>query len=70
MAFDDFIKNHENETKTILEIHMNATVFINNNADEAAGLLSADIVKDVEVENNALKSFPLISDLNDTFKKM
>lgn len=70
MAFDDFIKNHENETKTILEIHMNATVLINNNTDEAAGLLSADIVKDVEVENNALKGFPLISDLNDTFKKM
>lgn len=62
-----FIKNRENESKTILEIHMNATVFTNNNTDEAAGLLSADIVKDVEVENNALKGFPLISGLNDTF---
>ncbi|WP_405287776.1 hypothetical protein [Methanobrevibacter sp.] len=67
VAFDDFIKNHENETKTILEIHKNATVFTNNNTDEAVGLLPADIVKYVRVENNALKGFPLISGLNDTF---
>ena len=70
MAFDDFIKNHENETKTILEIHKNVMVFTNNNTDEAAALLPADIVKDVEVENNAFKGFPLILGLNDTFKKM
>ena len=69
VASDDFIKNHENETKTILEIHENATAFVNNNTDEAAGLLPADIVKDVEVEKKALKGFPLISGLNDTYKK-
>ena len=69
VASDDFIKNHENTTKTILEIHENATSFINNNTDEAAGLLPADIVKDVEVEKKALKGFPLISGLNDTYKK-
>lgn len=68
-ASDDFIKNHENETRTILAIHKNATDFINNNTDEAAGLLPSDIVKDVEVEKKALKGFPLISGLNDTYKK-
>jgi NitT/TauT family transport system substrate-binding protein len=68
-ASDEFIKNHENETRTILAIHENATDFINNNTDEAAGLLPSDIVKDVEVEKKALKGFPLISGLNDTYKK-
>ena len=69
VASDDFIKNHENTTKTILDIHENATSFINNNTDEAAGLLPADIVKDVEVEKKALKGFPLISGLDDSYKQ-
>ena len=69
VASDDFIKNHENETKTILEIHENATAYINNNTDEAAGLLPADIVKDVEIEKKALAGFPLISGLNASYKK-
>ncbi len=69
VASDDFIKNHENETKTILEIHKDATAFVNNNTDEAAGLLPADIVKDVEVEKKALAGFPLISGLDDNYKK-
>ncbi len=69
VASDDFIKNHENETKTILEIHENATAYINNNTDEAAGLLPADIVKDVEIEKKALAGFPLISGLNESYKQ-
>ena len=69
VASDDFIKNHENETKTILEIHENATAYINNNTDEAAGLLPADIVKDVEIEKKALAGFPVISCLNASYKK-
>ena len=69
VASDDFIKNHEDETKTILEIHENATAYINNNTDEAAGLLPSDIVKDVEVEKKALAGFPLISGLDDSYKQ-
>ncbi len=69
VASDDFIKNHENETKTILEIHENATAYINNNTDEAAGLLPDNIVSDVEVEKKALSGFPLISGLDDDFKQ-
>lgn len=68
-ASDKFIKEHENETKTILAIHENATAFINNNTDEAAGLLPSDIVKDVEVEKKALAGFPLISGLDDSYKQ-
>lgn len=68
VASDKFIKDHPNETNTILEIHKNATDFINNNTDEAATLLPSDIVSDVEVEKSAIAGFPFISDLNESFK--
>lgn len=69
VASDKFIADHENETKTILEIHENATDFINDNKDEAAGLLPDNIVSDVELEKKALAGFPLISGLDDSFKQ-
>ena len=69
VASDKFIQNNPNETAKILEIHKNATDFINNNTDEAAGLLPDDIVSDVEVEKKALAGFPLISGLDDSFKQ-
>ena len=68
-ASDKFINDHPNETAKILEIHKNATDFINNNTDEAAGLLPKDIVSDVEVEKMSMSSFPFISGLNDTYKQ-
>ncbi|WP_298521870.1 ABC transporter substrate-binding protein [uncultured Methanobrevibacter sp.] len=69
VASDKFLQNNPNETAKILEIHKNATDFINNNTDEAAGLLPDDIVSDVEVEKKALAGFPLISGLDDSFKQ-
>ena len=69
VASDKFIGDHPNETAKILEIHENATDFINNNTDEAAGLLPGDIVSDVEVEKMSMSSFPFISGLNDTYKQ-
>lgn len=69
VASDKFIEEHPNETAKILEIHKNATDFINNNTDEAAGLLPGDIVSDVEVEKMSMSSFPFISGLNDTYKQ-
>ena len=68
-ASDKFINDHPNETAKILEIHKNATDFINNNTDEAVGLLPKDIVSDVEVEKMSMSSFPFISGLNDTYKQ-
>ena len=68
-ASDKFVNDHPNETAKILEIHKNATDFINNNTDEAAGLLPGDIVSDVEVEKMSMSSFPFISGLNDTYKQ-
>ena len=69
VATDKFIDEKPDETKKILEIHENATAYINNNTDEAAGLLPDSIVSDVEVEKKALAGFPLISGLDDDFKQ-
>ena len=69
VASDKFIKDNPNETAKILEIHKNATDFINNDTDAAAGILPVDIVSDVEVEKKALAGFPLISGLDDDFKQ-
>ena len=69
VASDKFLEEHPNETNTILEIHENATDFINNNSDEAASMIPSDIVSDVEVEKVAISSFPFISGLDDSFKQ-
>ena len=69
VASNKFIDEHPNETAKILEIHENATDFINNNTDEAAGLLPSDIVSDVEVEKMSMSSFPFISGLSDDYKQ-
>lgn len=69
VASDKYIENHPNETQKILEIHENATDFINENSDEAAGMLPSDIVSDVEVEKVSMSSFPFISGLNESYKQ-
>ncbi|SEL03972.1 NitT/TauT family transport system substrate-binding protein [Methanobrevibacter gottschalkii] len=69
VASDKFLDEHPNETQKILDIHKNATDYINNNTDEAAELLPSDIVSDVDVEKQALAGFPFISGLNDTYKQ-
>ncbi|WP_405268647.1 ABC transporter substrate-binding protein [Methanobrevibacter sp.] len=69
VASDKFLDEHPNETNTILEIHENATDFINNNTGEAASMIPDDIVSDVEVEKVAISSFPFISGLDDDYKQ-
>ena len=73
VASDDFIKNHENETKDIIDIHEKATNFINQNVvagktDDVVKLLPEDIVSDAGIEADSLESFPFISGINDQFK--
>ena len=73
VASDDFIKNHEDQVKTILDIHKNATDFINDNVEagktaDVVKLLPEDIVSDANLEANSLESFPFISGIDDSFK--
>ena len=69
VASDKFIESNPNETRAILDIHENATKFINNNTDEAASMIPSDIVSDVEVEKEALSSFPFSYGLTDDYKQ-
>ena len=72
-ASEDFIKNHEDTAKDIVEIHKEATAFINKNikdgkTDEVVKLLPEDIVADPAAEATSLESFPFISGLEDSYK--
>lgn len=73
VASDDFIKNHEDKTKDILDVHKNATKYINDqiaagNSSEVVKLLPEDIVSDAHLEANSLQSFPFISGIDNSFK--
>ena len=73
VASDDFIKNHEDQVKTILDIHKEATDFINENVEagktaDIVSLLPEDIVSDADLEANSLESFPFLSGIDDDFK--
>ena len=73
VASDDFIKNHEDKAKDIVDIHKNATKFINDkvaagNSSEVVKLLPEDIVSDAHFEANSLQSFPFISGIDNAFK--
>ena len=73
VASDDFLKNHEDTAKDIVDIHKEATTFINKNikdgkTDEVVKLLPEDIVADADVEAQSLESFPFIYGLNGEYK--
>ena len=73
VASDDFIKNHEDKTKDILDVHKNATKYINDqiaagNSSEVVKLLPEDIVSDAHLEADSLQSFPFISGIDNAFK--
>ena len=73
VASDDFIKDHKDTVKDILDIHKNSTEFINENvkngsSDEVVKLLPDDIVSDSGLEAKSLESFPFIYGIDDSFK--
>ncbi len=72
VASQDMIDKRPDTVKDIVEIHKNATKFINDNAQNNSSavikLLPKDIVSNEEVEAKSLDSFPFLSGLNDTYK--
>ncbi len=68
-ASDDFIKNHPDEVKDIVDIHQNATEYIQSNTSKAASELPDNIVSDAKIEEKALGGIKFISGLNDTYKQ-
>ena len=69
VASDDFIANHPDELNTILEIHENATNYINENPAEAAELLPDDIVPNRTIQASILENTNFISGLDDSYKQ-
>lgn len=74
VASDDYLGRHPDETVKLLEIHANATKFINDkiaddDTDDVVGLLPADIISNKDIEEDSLESFPFLSGLNESFKK-
>ena len=73
VASDDFLKNHKDTAKDIVDIHKNATDFINEKVSsgktaEVVKLLPDDIVADPAAEADSLQSFPFISGLDMLYK--
>lgn len=74
VASDDFIDNHKEEAKGILDVHKEATSFVNDNikkgsTDEVVKLLPDDVVPDKEVEAESLESYPFTSGMSSNFKE-
>lgn len=67
VAREDFITNHEDKLKTILDIHNETTEYILKNPEEAATKLPADQF-DVNVEKVAMKNIKFTSGLSDDYK--
>ncbi len=68
-ASDDFLKEHPDEAKKIVEINGNTTDYINEHPDEAVSQLPKDIVANKDIEKKSLNKINFISGLNDTYKQ-
>ena len=68
-AYDDFLKEHPEEAKKIVEINGNATDYVKEHPDESVSQLPKDIVSDENVEKKSLSGINFVSGLNDTYKQ-
>lgn len=69
VASDDFIKNNPEELKSILEIHKNATDYLNNNPDEAASKIPKEVAPNVDIEKKSLSNIKFVSGIDEQYKK-
>ena len=73
VASDDFLSEHADEAKELLDVHKESTKFVNDNIEdgstnEVVKLLPNDIVSDDSLEAKSLESFPFTSGLSNKFK--
>ena len=71
VASQSLIDKNPDLVRNIIDIHANATSYINNNvgnnSSAVVDLLPSDIVSNKTVEEKSLASFPFLSGLNDTY---
>ena len=68
-ASDDFLKEHPEEAKKIVEINGNATDYVKEHPEESVSQLPKDIVSNEDVEKKSLSRINFVSGLNDTYKQ-
>ena len=68
-ASDNFLKEHPEEAKKIVEINGNATDYVKEHPDESVSQLPKDIVSNDDVEKKSLSGINFVSGLNDTYKQ-
>lgn len=68
-ASDDFLKEHPDEAKKIVEIHDNATKYVQENPDDSVSQLPKDIVANQDIEKKSLSGINFVSGLDDAYKQ-
>ena len=68
-ASDDFLKEHPDEAKKIVEIHDNATKYVQENPDDSVSQLPKDIVANPDIEKKSLSGINFVSGLDDAYKQ-
>lgn len=68
-ASDDFLKEHPDEAKKIVEIHANATKYVQEHPDDAVSQLPKDIVANPDIEKKSLSGINFVSGLDDAYKQ-
>ena len=68
-ASDDFLKEHPDEAKKIVEIHANATKYVQEHPDDAVSQLPKDIVANPDIEKKSLSGINFVSGLDDVYKQ-
>lgn len=68
IARQDFIDNHPEDLQTFLNVHQNATEFVNNNQNETANLISTQITTNPDLEKMSLPHTVFVSRVDKTFQ--
>ena len=68
IASDDFISNHPDDTRRFVQIHENATDFINNRTNEAIIVTPIDSVTNLTLRGYYFNNVSFTSGLDDDFK--
>ena len=62
-------KEHPDEAKKIVEIHDNATKYVQENPDDSVSQLPKDIVANPDIEKKSLSGINFVSGLDDAYKQ-
>lgn len=65
---DNFINEHPNELKKIIDINKNATKYIEDNPDESTEMLPKTVLMNITAQKEIMKNMKFITDITDDYK--